>query len=331
MSAPAGEPVVRDLKGRFGVDVAGRLLRSADADDRLRGLERVATIRTPEALALLERAAGLRACRGRRWRGIVRSDARALLVVVRALATWTEKESARTMLDRLLEESTRSLAPAPAGSGAGKDPSEDEADSLRTHRARAREEAAMALAASGGRVGARAAARRARARTGRGKAPIVEAFVVHPPPGPILSGVAMTTPATITAAIGAGDLRSLGAILGAVHASDPVLRADAIAALGLAGDWRVVEAAREAGKDKEPRVRVAGADALVRLGTPDAAAAVEALVGDDATARDGLRLAQSVQGEGVTKAAAARAVAAADPEVRALALAALGRQAGAAA
>jgi HEAT repeat protein len=104
------------------------------------------------------------------------------------------------------------------------------------------------------------------------------------------------------------------------------LRAAAIAALGLAGDARVLDAAREAAKDKEPRVRVAGADALVHLAAPDAGKAIEALVGDEVTARDGLRLAGGVEDEGVTKALAARAAASADPELRALAVAALGRQ-----
>jgi hypothetical protein len=151
---------------------------------------------------------------------------------------------------------------------------------------------------------------------------------MQPPSQPLLGGVVLTTPATIALAVAAGDLRSLDAIVGALSASDPLLRAMAIAALGLAGDSRVLEAARAALADTDPRVRLAAADALVRLGMPDAAHAVEALVANDATALGALHLAELVQGEGVTKAAAARAVASSDPELRAAAVAALGRQRG---
>jgi HEAT repeat protein len=327
------------------VDLAAHLLRSPDADERLRGLERAAVTRTPEALALLLRAAGP-GLAGTPVEGLVRSDSRALLVVVRALATWMEKEPARAMLARLLEESTTSLAPNPgalaaapaaprprgtpsAEPAAGRDPAAEAADALGRVE-RAREEAAMALASWGDEASIESLVTSAR-KNGPWQSPIVEALVAHPPPSPVLSGVTLTTPATLALAVQSGDLRSLGTILGGVRASDPLLRAASIAALGLAGDARVLDAAREAAKDKDPRVRVAGADALVHLGATDAAQAVEALVGDDATARDGLRLAQLAQGEGITKAAAARAVASSDAELRSLAVAALGRQTSAAA
>jgi HEAT repeats len=123
-----------------------------------------------------------------------------------------------------------------------------------------------------------------------------------------------------------GDLRSVDAIEGALRASDAGLRAAALAALGVLGDARVLEAARASVHDKDARVRVAAADALVRLSAPDAPAAVDGLVMDDATCVEGLRLAQLVAGEGVTKAAAARAAASAEPSLRAAAIAALGRQ-----
>ncbi len=105
-----------------------------------------------------------------------------------------------------------------------------------------------------------------------------------------------------------------------------VLRAAAITALGAFGDSRGLEVARAAVGDTEARVRVAAADTLARLGAPDAAKAVEALVADDRTAADGLRLAQIVADEGVAKAAAARAAAAADVRLRLAAVVALGRQ-----
>jgi len=123
-----------------------------------------------------------------------------------------------------------------------------------------------------------------------------------------------------------GDLRALDSIVAAVRSSDPALRAAALTALGVAGDTRVLEAARAAISDSDAHVRIGAAGALVRLSAAEAAVAVEALIADDATALDGLRLAESLSGEGITRAAAARAVASADPELRAAALRALGRQ-----
>ena len=325
-AAPSGAPADTanaDFRGRFGMDVAMRLLRSTDADDRLRGLERAAATRTPEALSLLERAAAS-GLQGPQLDGIARSDPRALLVVVQGLASWIDREPARAALEAVLRESTQSFTPRNGGAGTGKDPAADEADNL-GRVLRARQEAAMALAASGNVSSLEALLAIGRSN-GPGQAAALDALAAHPPATALLGGVALTTPPTIALAIEAGDLRSLGAILGAVHASDPALRAAAIAALGVAGDARVLDAAREAGKDKEPRVRVAGADALAHLGAPEAAQAVETLVGDEVTARDGLRIAQNVQAEGVVKAAAARAAASAEPGLRGLALVALGRQ-----
>jgi HEAT repeat protein len=88
----------------------------------------------------------------------------------------------------------------------------------------------------------------------------------------------------------------------------------------------VIDIARASVSDAEPRVRMAAARALVRLGSPGGGPAVEAGVADDATALEALGLARDVQSEGVTRAVAARALASADPALRAAALAALGRQ-----
>ena len=320
------EAPAENLRGRFGLDVALRLLRSSDMDDRLRGLERAAATRTPEGLSLLERASGAGLPGGFDPRapidGVARQDPRALLVVVRGLASWIDREPARLALENLLRESSQAFTTRAAG--AGRDPAADEADNV-ARVLLARQEAAMALAQSGATPaleGLLAAAR----SVGPGQAAALDALAIHPPVTPLLGGVALTTPGTIALAAELGDLRSLGAILGAVHASDPALRAAAVAALGLSGDARALEVAHDAGTDKDPRVRVAGAEALVHLGAGDAAQAVELLVADDATARDALRIAQDIRSEGLTKAAAARAVASADPELRALAVVALGRQ-----
>ena len=184
----------------------------------------------------------------------------------------------------------------------------------------------MALAASGNQVALEALVAAARSGGAEQDAALL-ALSVHPPSQPVvLGGVALTTPATIAMAARVGDLRALDAILGALHASDPALRAAALGALGDAGDTRVAEVARGALHDEDGRVRVAAAEALSRLATPDAASAVEALVADEATALEGLRIARSVQSEGIAMAAAARAAASADPPLRSAAIAALGRQ-----
>jgi HEAT repeat protein len=317
------------LRTRFGADIATRLMRSTDADERLRGIERAAAIHTPEALSLLERAAapalpGAADPHGPLEGMARRSDPRALLAVVRGLAAWVDLESARTALAAIVGAPTQSFATRAEGSPEADSSADDEEGASRV--VLARQTAAIALAESGNLAAIESLIALARS-VGPGQAPALDALAIYPPPPPLLGGVVLTTPSTIALAVGVGDLRSLDAIEVAMSASDPALRAAALTALGIAGDSRVVEAARAALHDRDARVRLAACDSLVRLGAPDAAPAVEALVADDATVLGALHLAELVQSEGVTKAAAARAMATANVEVRAAAVAALGRQA----
>lgn len=315
------------MRSRFGIDVAAHLLKSSDPDDKLRGLERAAATSTPEALDLLVHAAqsldpGDFDLRGGPD-GIGPIDSRGLLVVVRGLARWTDRERAREALAALLQVQTHALVMRGVPDGS-RDPAADEADAL-GRVLLARQEAALALATSGNALAVETLVAAARSG-GPGQEPALQALSLVPPVAPLLGGVALTTPGTIALAAQVGDLRSIDAIEGALRASDAGLRAAALAALGVLGDARALDTARTALHDKDARVRIAAADALVRLSTPDAAAAVEGLVMDDATCREGLRLAQLVDGEGVTKAAAARAAASGDPSLRAAAIEALGRQ-----
>ena len=327
------------LLGHVGTDAAARLMRSPDADERLRGIERAAAMRTEAALLLLERAARPGGTGGLDPRlpdeGIARGDPRALLTVVRGLAAWVTgvtgvndgaprtDEGARAALVDIVRapgEFFTARATSTGGNPADEDPENAARVTL------AREEAAIALAGSGDPLALEQLVTMARSG-GAGQGPALLALSIHPPSDPgALGGVALTTPATIALAARIGDLRTLDSILGAVRASDPALRAAAITALGVAGDTRGAEPARASLHDPDGRVRVAAAEALARLSAADAPVAVEALVEDDATALDGLRIAQFVQGEGLVKAAAARAMATADPQLRAAALAALGRQ-----
>ncbi len=326
--APDAPRMPTDLRGQFGTDIAVRLMRSSDAEERLRGVERAATIHTSEALALLERAAGAGAPGGLDPRlpleGVARSDPRALLAVVRALAAWLDRDSARVALAGIIAAPIPSFATR-AASAPSRDPAADDAEGA-ARILLARQEAAVALADSGNALAIETLIAIGRGG-GPGQAAALEALSIHPPAAPlVLGGVALTTPATISLAADVGDLRSLDAVLGAVRASDPALRAVAIAALGASGDARAVEVARTAANDRDARVRLAAAAALVRLGAPDAPQAVEALVTDDATALGALGLARETQGDGVTRAAAARAVVSADRAVRAAAVTALGHQ-----
>lgn len=328
--AAASTPSIR---ARFGADIAARLARSADREERLRGIERLAATHTPESLALLERAAeaavpGPAEARAQ-LEGAARRDPRALLAVVHGLAGWIDREPARAALASIVGAPAQSLATvgATAVAGPGDDDAADEADGA-AQVLLARQEAAIAIAESSSVPALEGLIALARS-AGPGQGPALDALAVHPPAPSLLGGVVLTTPATVTLAVAVGDLRSLDAIQGALSASDPSLRATALVALGLAGDSRVLDGARAALSDRDPRVRLAAADALVRLGAPDAPKAVEALVVDDATALDALRLARLAQGDGIARAAAARAVASANADVRAAAVAALGRQTGA--
>ncbi len=312
------------LRSRFGLDVALRLMRSPDAAERLRGIERTSAIRTPEAMALLVRASlpsppgGLDAHPA--LEGISRLDPRALLSVVRGLATWVAVGSAREALASILSAPTQTLDTR-VSTIPPRDPGE--AAALVTL---ALQEAAIALDRSGNTIALEALVAVARS-AGAAQEAALDALAVDPPAGPIaLGGVALTTRSTIALAARLGDLRTLDAILGVLPASDAGLRAAAIEALATAGDTRVIDIARSSAHDVDARVRLAAAGALVRLRAPDAGAAVEANVADKETALDALALARDVESEGVTRAVAALAVASGDPAWRAAALTALGRQ-----
>jgi HEAT repeat protein len=332
-AAPPAPPPIRPddgLRERLGVDSAIALTRSANAGDRLRGLERLAADHSPESLALLLRGteAGGGSTLDPRMpgEGFARADPRALLVVVRALAGWTEREAAREALAALIAAPSVTLATRIPSA-----PSDDPAQEDREGAQRislARREAARALVRAGDSESIAALVALARGG-GPGQAAALEALASAPPELPsVFGGVALTTPAMVGLAAQTSDLRTLDVIAGLLHSSEPALRAAAVTALGSFGDTRVLEAAHDALQDPDPRVRVAGASALVRLGAPDAAPAVEALVADDRTASSGLALAIQVSSDGIARAASARAAASADLTLRLAAVTALGRQTG---
>jgi hypothetical protein len=282
-------------------------------------VERAAALPAPEGLGLLVRVVSSSPSGAAdAIAGAARKDPRALLQAVRAIGRYADRETARKTLREVLEAPAGQLDGGAAAAGGG----EERAQRV----ALARQEAAMALAAYGGVPAFEALVDAAR-KGPPSEGPAINALAAYPPAAAsVLGGVALTTRSTIALAAQIGDLRALDAVLGVVKASDASLRAAAVAALGEGGDARVLDVARKALHDPDAALRVAATRALVRLGVADAGPAVEALVADDATAFEGLGLAAEVQGEGVIRAAAARAVASADRSIRQRAVATLGRQ-----
>ncbi len=323
----SGRAAPTGLRSRLAVDLATRLAKSDDPEERRRAITRLAGIHTSEARALLERMAGpgLPGAVDPRapLDGIARADPRALLAVVAGLAGWLDTESARAALASIVSAQTQALALRAAPS-VTRDPSAEDSKGV-ARVLLARQQAAIALAESGNGLSLDALVAMARSG-GPGQRPALDALAIHPPAAALLGGVALTTPATIALASAVGDMRAFDAIESTLSASDPALRAAALAALGSGGDSRVLPAARDSLGDRDARVRLAAGEALVRLGVADAASSIEQLIADDATALDALRLAQLVQSDGVTRAAAARAAVSSDLSLRAAAVAALGRQ-----
>ncbi len=327
VSAPAvaPQPERPGLRTALGAEQVLRLLRSTSDDDVVRGIERLSGLDSPEAFTLLVRATGAGGGAGgaEGVAGCARRNPRALLEAVRALSAFVDREPARRALLEVVSGTSQQLdaaGSAPSGEAGTIDPSRAPRLQL------ARQEAALALAVSGSLLTEEKLVDAVRSE-GPGQAAALAALTAYPPESPaVLGGVALTARAMVGLAGAIGDLRALDGILGLVRTSDPALRSAALLALGKAGDARGVDAAREAAHDPVASVRVAAAEALAHLGVAGADAAVEALVSDETTALEGLRLATLVEGEGVTRAAAARAAASSEPAVRAAALEALGSQ-----
>jgi HEAT repeat protein len=307
----------QELRAHFGADIAARLVRSPDPNERLRGLQRAAASKSSEGLTILVRESEVT--------GAARRDARAMIEVARGLAGFLTEQSAKSALLALVSVPTTATPSRPPGArGATREYSLDESQhAARTEMARAI--AAIALASSGDPRAYESLVALARG-SGAGQAAAAIGLAVHPPTQPgTLGAIALTTPATVRLAAQIGDLRTLENIRGLVRASDPLLRSAAFLALGELGDMRAIEPATAAVTDRDPRVRAAAVEALVLLGGAERAKHIETLIGDDATADIGVRLAERTFSLGIVKALAARAIATGDASLRAAAIVALGR------
>jgi HEAT repeat protein len=312
--APSLSDDPKDLRGRFGVEKAASLVHSPDEDERLRGIERASALGTPEALALLVQQTEPAV--------LAKIDARGKIALARGLGAHGDQAPARAALLVLMEVPTPRASPQRAET-------DDPAYAPRLEMAR--RIAALALAESGDprameSLVALAAneTNGASPRGGPGMAAALAALAAYPPGGsvtwakPMTAGIAKLVART-------GDLRPRGEVLDAAKGGDPATRAAAIEALGVLGDARVVEIAKGVLENEDARVRVAATSALVALEDPAGAKAVEALLGEDATAGQGILLAMKAHGAGIVKALAARVAVSADLGVRAAAIAALGR------
>jgi HEAT repeat protein len=301
------------LAGRFGTALTERLVRSPDVEERLRGLERAASAHTNESLSVLLK---LRDAGGR-----ADGDPRVLLAEVQGLAQWVDRPAVRAELVAIVRDPWMFLAVR--GTREGVDPVDEER--MRTMRVSlARAEAAMALAGSRRPDAVKSLLEVVRdSDTGRvAAAAALRAFApeMAPDPGDKASL------ATFEVVSDLDDLRNVGAALDGLRSGDSDLRIASLRALTHWGDTRAVAAARAWRHDPEGRLRVAAAATLVRTGDTMAADAVAELIADDETAEDGLRLAEEIQSETVTKATAARAIASAKPSLRLGAVSALARQ-----
>ena len=313
----SGAPIVQgssstSLRGRFGLEMADRLLKSTDPDEHLRGIVRAASVGTPEAMGLIIAQTDPNA--------LARIDSRALLELARALAPFTSDDTARARLVAILG----APAPSPTGRRSG-EPSAFDADGG-ARVALARATAARALATSSEPKALEALANAVRiggpGQTAAAAALGVESISI---PDVLPRTTPMSSVPALRALAQSGDLRSLDALQTQMAAGDIPTRAAALIALAQLGDMRVLAAARAATGEKDARLRAAAGEALVLLDAPERFQDVVILINDDATARTGIRLAERTQDANIVAALASRLAASSDPFERQSILTALGR------
>jgi HEAT repeat protein len=311
--------VPTNVRAHVGTDYAARLLRSSDPEERIRGIQRAASIGTAESVALLVQATEASPA--------VRSDSRALIELARGLARFSDQERARAALLSIVNTGNPGIA------GRLPQPSRTTSDGLSLEEgdpvARAelaRQIAALALARSGVDRALEQLYGVARGG-GSGQSAAMLALLVQPPRDPGFYGTAGTTmPASVVRMLGQlGDLRALELLHAATRTSDVSVRGAALVSLAELGDERAVALARAAIAESDARLRAAAGEAFVLLSAPERFKAVSALVTDEATAAIGIRLAERVYNAEITKLLAARAIDHPDRELRAASIRSLGR------
>lgn len=287
-------PEAGDLRGRFGVVVAQRLL-AGSSEDRARGMRRLASIGTPQAIDLLVQAADVPGP----------LPFREHLAALRGLASRADEDGPR----RVLVSALRDVAGDSPGPVLIRDTA---ALALARHGGSRGENALFALLRQGGPVGA-AAARALIA------APPASAEGLFGPRAPVSAQVA-----SLAAAM--GDLRAIPWLRRAVREGDPSTRAASLVAMSTLGDGQAASIARGWAPEKDPLARVSAAQALAAAFPAEARVIAAGLLADPNTRSAGLDLARDVPGDALVPALSAIvADAALDLEDRVRAIECLGR------
>lgn len=255
------------LRGSFGLPVAMRLLESASAEDRLRGIKRLAAIGTPEAMDALVGTI--------EQSSVVTRDGRARLVAMRFFAMHADKENVRPLLLREIADA------GPEGRGASA--------VLGTE---TRAAAALGLARSGDKK-ALVALVTAVLQGGPAAESAQMALVEYPPStlAPFFEGKRRIEPVFATLLADLGDVRAIEKLRGALEDADVGHRAAAALALARLGDGGATNLAKTWVRSQDTRLQRVGAEVLLRLGQSGASDAVAALLKAPSTRIDGVRLA----------------------------------------
>ncbi|HSO38180.1 MAG TPA: HEAT repeat domain-containing protein [Labilithrix sp.] len=317
-SAAPAATMPTNVRAHVGTDYAARLLRSTDPDERIRGIQRAATIGSAETVALLVQATESSPA--------VRSDSRALIELARGLARFADQERARVALLLIVNAGNPGIAgrlPQPGRSGDAL--SLEEGDPVaRTELAR--QIAAIALARSGTDRALEQLYGVARSGAS-GQSAAMLALTLQPPRDPGFYGTTgASMPASVVRMLGQlGDLRALELLHTATRSTDVTVRGAALVSLAELGDERAVALSRAAIAESDARLRAAAGEAFVLLAAGERFKAVAALIADEATAAIGVRLAERVYNAEITKLLAVRVIDHPDRELRAAAIRALGR------
>ncbi|MCU0684937.1 MAG: HEAT repeat domain-containing protein, partial [Polyangiaceae bacterium] len=259
-----------ELRARFGVEAAERLLASPRPEERLRGVERLAASGTPRALDALVKAF--------EPGGGVATDARARLLAVRALGPHLEAEAPRqVVLDALQDGSL-----AARGNALG---------------ALVRDTAAFVLARSGPAPALEALVRTLRYGGDAGKA--ARAALLAHRPARIDQALGPRTPlsAPLVELAGAlGDRRLVPFARRALRDGDVPTRAAALVALAALGSPEATSVARAWAREGDPNAQLAAARALALVEPAQARPLVARLLARESTRREALEIAESVPG-----------------------------------
>ncbi len=300
-SPSSGGGVALRARAHVGHEKVAYLLRSADIEERLRGIARAQALGTPAAHSLLVQAAESPDARD--------SDPRVRIELARALASFSSEETAQAALLLILNAGVLLVPPqVPQAEGFASGPTHaDRTDDLaRLARLEqielSREIAAVALARCGVDRAFEQLYDAARAR-GFGQRAALHGVALGAPGAPLFfSGASPAIPAALVHILGRlGDLRALRVLHLAARSTDVTVQSAALVALAGIGDERVLALARASSSAPDARLRTAAGEVFVRLAAPEQFSAVLSLIKDEATQSSGIRLAERGQNTSITK------------------------------